>query len=102
MSESGIEQMNRAFAALRSGGADAARAVVEQAQPKMFAERMAALALIGDRAALERDLAALDPSPKTGYARIAALLGLMLFSDDPDAGALTAHAAAFDRDGPRM
>ena len=102
LTEGGISQMNRAFAALRAGGIDAARAVIDKAQPKPYPERMAALALIGDRATLERDLAALDPSPKTGYTRAAALLGLMLFSDAPDAGALVAHAAAFDRDAPRM
>jgi hypothetical protein len=103
-SERGIGQMKRAFDAKRAGGIEAARAVIDKAlTPKRpFPERFAALALIGDRDGLVRELAALPESPRTGYARAAGLFGLALLGDAQAPEQLANHAAAFERDAPRI
>jgi hypothetical protein len=101
ISEGGIGQMKRAFEAKRAGGAPAARAVIDKALKRPYPVRFAALALLGDREALERELPSLDPV-KQGYARAAALLGLAMLGDTARFAELTAHAEAFARDAPKM
>jgi len=101
------DKMKQVFAALRTSGVDAARAEVD----KMFtptrnpplAARFAALALIGDRSTLAREVGAASGKLRNiAYQKAWGLLGLVLLDDPSARAALAEHVALCDRELPMM
>jgi hypothetical protein len=109
VAEGGISQMQRIFGAKRAGGLEAARAALDRmwkpaTRPdRAFSPRLAALALLGDREQLAREVAAIQGSARmVGYQKAYGLLGLVLVGDADAPAQLAAHAAAFERDAPAL
>lgn len=106
--EGAVKQMTRVFAAHRAGGVDAARAEVDKTFPPTqwpkLASRYAALALIGDRATLEREVDAIDgPLKRISYYKSVGLLACASVGDGPArANQLAEHVAICERDLPRV
>ena len=93
--------MKQAFAARKTGGLQAARAVIDGRLKAQYGNRYAAFTLIEDRDTLEREVATLDPI-KRGYSKAVALLGLISLGDTARVPELTAFAQQFDKDAPKM
>ena len=93
--------MKQAFAARKTGGTAAARAVIDSKLKAQYGQRYAAFTLIEDRESLERELPTLDPI-KHGYSRAIALLGLISLGDTTRVAELAAFAPQFEQNAPRM
>lgn len=94
--------LKQALAVRRTGGIEAARAVLDPKLKRGMAQRYAGLALIDDRAAIEAELGALTDTVKNGHARAIALLALGVMGDPRRLAELVDHAAAYERDAPKM
>ena len=94
--------LEEALAARRTGGIEAARAVLDPKLKRGMAQRYAGLALIDDRAAIEAELGALADPIKQGHAKAIAFLALGVLGEPRALQDLAAHAAAFARDAPKL
>jgi hypothetical protein len=94
--------LKQAFAAGRTGGPPAARAVLDPKLKRGSAQRPAGFALIDDRQSIEAELATLTDPVKQGHARAVALLALGVMGDPARLQELANHAAQFERDAPKL
>ena len=86
----------------RTGGIEAARAVLDPKLKRGTSQRYAGFALIDDRAAIEAELGALTDPIKQGHAKAIALLALAVLGDPRRLQELAAHAAAFEQNAPKL
>jgi len=109
-SEDAIGQMKRIFGALHAAGIAAARFQIDSTatlrpgqRTAALASRFAALALVGDREALTREVDAItDPVTVSCLTKAYGLVGLVLVGDERAAARLAEHAATCERELPKI